>query len=105
MVTGLAPKENMDPSRQTHFLASINNTAITVLLSKTLPKKLDEAMRRAIQLEAGFQLSEGVNMARKINIMQVEVNETEVVKDTRARSNICWGCWEIGHFYKEAIQR
>ena len=29
MVTGLAPKENMDPSRWTHFLASINNTAIT----------------------------------------------------------------------------
>ena len=65
MVTGLAPKENMDPSRWTYFLASINNTAITdkVLRSKTLPRNLDEAMSRAIQLEAGFQLSEGVNMA------------------------------------------
>ena len=65
MVTGLAPKENMDPSRWTHFLASINNTAITdkVLQSKTLPRNLDEAMSRAIQKEAGFQLSEGVNMA------------------------------------------
>ena len=103
MVTGLAPKENMDPSRWTHFLASINNTAITdkVLRSKTLPKNLDEAMSRAIWLEAGFQLSEGVNMAQKINIMQAEINETEVVKDTRARSNICWGCGEIGHFYKD----
>ena len=100
MVTGLAPKENMDPSRWTHFLASTSNTAITdkVLCSKTLPKNLDEAMSRAIQLEAGFQLSEGVNMARKINIMQVEVNETDIVKDTRAQSNICWGCGEIGHF-------
>ena len=58
-------------------------------------------MSRAIQLEAGFQLSEGVNMARKINIMQAEINETEVEKDTRARSNICWGCGEIGHFYKD----
>ena len=103
MVTGLAPKENMDPSRWTHFLASIDNTAITdkVLHSKTLPKNLDEAMSRATQLEAGFQLSEGVNMARKINIMQAEINETEVMKDTRARSNICWGCGEIGHFYKD----
>ena len=102
MVTGLAPKENMDPSRWTHFLASINNMAITdkVLRSKTLPKNLDEAMSRVIQIEAGFQLSKGVNMARKINIMQAQVNETEVVKDTRARSNICWGCGEIGHFYK-----
>ena len=46
MVTGLAPKENLDPSQWTHFLASINNTAITdkVLHSKTLLKNLDEAM-------------------------------------------------------------
>ena len=103
MVTGLAPKENMDPSRWTHFLASINNTTITdkVLCSKTLIKNLDEAMSQAIQLEAGFQLSEGVNMARKINIMQAEINETEIMKDMRARSNICWGCGEIGHFYKD----
>ena len=103
MVTGLAPKENMDPSRWTHFLASINNAAITdkVLRSKTLPRNLDEAMSRVIQLEAGFQLSEGIDMARRVNIMQAEVNETEVVKGTQARSNICWGCGEIGHFYKD----
>ena len=103
MVTGLAPKENMDPSRWTHFLASINNTAITdkVLRSKTLPKNLDEAISRAIQLEVGFQLSEGVNMARRVNIMQAEINETEVKKDLRARSNICWGCGEVGHFYRD----
>ena len=31
-------------------------------------------MKKAIQLEAGFQLSEGVNMARRINVMQAEVN-------------------------------
>ena len=46
-------------------------------------------MSRAIQLKVGFQLSEGVNMAQKINIMQAEINETEVMKDTKARSNIC----------------
>ena len=33
--------------------------------------------------------------------MQAEVNETEVVKDTSARSNIFWGCGKIGHFYKD----
>ena len=26
--------------------------------------------------------------------MQAEINETEVVKDTRDKSNICWGCGE-----------
>ena len=58
-------------------------------------------MSRVIQLEARFQLSEGVNMARRVNIMQAKVNETEVVKDTWATSNICWGCGKIGHFYKD----
>ena len=102
MVTGLAPKENMDPSRWTHFLASINNTAITdkVLRSKTLPRNLDEAMSKAIQLEAGFQLSEGVNMARWVNIMQAKINETEVIKEARAHSNICWGCGDRS-FYRD----
>ena len=33
--------------------------------------------------------------------MQAEVNKTEVVKDTQTSSNICWGCGEIGHFYKD----
>ena len=46
MVTGLAPKENMELSQWIHFLASINNTTIIdkVLHSKTLPKNLDKAM-------------------------------------------------------------
>ena len=39
-------------------------------------------MSRVIQLEAGFQLSEGVKMAQRVNIMQAKVNKTEVVKDT-----------------------
>ena len=33
--------------------------------------------------------------------MQAEINETEVIKDTRACSNICWGCGEIGSFYRD----
>ena len=33
--------------------------------------------------------------------MQAEVNETEVVKDTWVKSNICWGCGEKGYFYKD----
>ena len=75
MVTGLNPNENVDPSRWTRFLASVNNTTITdkVLHGKALPRNLEEAMKKAIQLEAGFQLSEGVNMARQINFMQAEI--------------------------------
>ena len=100
MVTGLNPNKNVDPLRWTRFLASINNTAITdkVLHGKTLPCNLEDAMKRAIQLEAGFQLSEGVHMAKRINVMQAEVNEMETGKDPQAQSNHCYGCGEIGHF-------
>ena len=58
-------------------------------------------MKCAMQLEAGFQLSEGVNMTRRVNVMNVETEETDEIQDTRARANRCWGCGEIGHFYKD----
>ena len=48
-----------------------------------------------------FNFSEGVNMARKMTIMNVNVeNEEEVnyVRDARARSNACFKCGEMGHF-------
>ena len=105
MATGLNPNKSIDPSRWTCFLASINNTAITdkVLHGKTLPRNLEEAIKKAIQLEAGFQLSEGVNMARQINVMQAEVSEVEMPRDPRARSNHCYGCRELGHFYRDCV--
>ena len=101
MVTGLNLNENMDPSRWTQFLTSINNTAITnkVLRGKTLPRNLEEAMKKAIQLEAGFQLSKGVNMAQRIKVMQAKVNKVDTLKDPQAQSNHCYGCGELGHFY------
>ena len=103
MVTNLSPRENVDPSRWTRFLSSIRNAAITdkILCSKTLPTSLEDAMKHAMQLEAGFQLSEGVNMTRRINILAVETEEAGEIQDTRARANKCWGCGEIGHFYKD----
>ena len=52
-------------------------------------------------MEAGFQLLEGVNMARWVNITQAEINETKLIKDARVHSNVCWGCGEIVHFYRD----
>ena len=44
-------------------------------------------MKCAMQLEAGFQFSEGVNITRKVNIMNVETEEADDIQDTRARAN------------------
>ena len=46
-------------------------------------------------------MSEGVNMAQKTSIMNVNVEEDDEVnfiKDARARSNACFKCGEMGYF-------
>ena len=92
-----------DPSRWFRFLTSIANTSIAdkVTRSKTLPHNLQECFEKALEYEASFQLSEGVNMAQKTTIMNVNVEEEDkvnFVKDARARSNACFKCGEMGHF-------
>ena len=57
-----------------------------------------------MKLEASLQLSEGVNMARRTTIMNVDVDpeeEINLIKDVRARSNACYKCGEMGHFQRD----
>ena len=87
-------------------MTSITNTSIAdkVTRSKTLPHNLQQCFEKALEYEASFQLSEGVNMAHKMTIMNVNVeNEEEVnlVRDARARSNACYKCGEMGHFQRD----
>ena len=69
--------------------------------SKTLPHNLQQCFEKALEYEASFQLSECVNMAQKMTIMNVNVEEDDevnFVKYVRARSNACFKCGEMGHF-------
>ena len=84
-------------------MTSITNTSIAdkVTRSKTLSHNLQQCFENALEYEASFQLSKGVNMARKMTIMNVNVEEEDevnFVKDARARSNTCFKCGEMGHF-------
>ena len=95
--------QDTDPSRWFRFLTSITNTSIAdkVTRSKTLPHNLQQCFEKALEYEASFQLSEGVNMAQKMTIMNVNVendDEVNLVRDARARSNACYKCGEMGHF-------
>ena len=92
-----------DPSRWFRFLTSITNTSIAdkVTRGKTLPHNLQQCFEKALEYEASFQLSEGVNMAQKTTIMNVNVEEEDeinLVKDARARSNACIKCGKMGYF-------
>ena len=87
-------------------LYSITNTSIAdkVTRSKTLPYNLQQCFKKALEYEASFQLSEGVNMAQKTTIMNVNMEEEDkvnFVKDAQARSNACYKCGEMGHFQQD----
>ena len=95
-----------DPSRWFRFLTSITNATITdkITQSEFLPLNLQQCFEKALRLEASLQLSEGVNMARKTTVMNIEVDtddEVNLIKDVRARSNACYKCGEIGHFQRD----
>ena len=95
-----------DPSRWFRFLTSITNTTIAdkITRSEFLPQNLQQCFEDALRLEASLQLSEGVNMARRTTIMNVEVDtddEVNLIKDVRARSNACYKCGEMGHFQRD----
>ena len=62
---------------------------------------MQQCFENALEYEASFQLSKGVNMAQKMTIMNVNVeveDKVNFVKDARARSNACFKCDEMGHF-------
>ena len=51
-------------------------------------------------LEAGYQLSEGVSLARSPEVMQIqEVEEVDEISagQKRSRDVVCWYCGEKGH--------
>ena len=69
-----------------------------------MPQNLQQCFEKALRLEASLQLSEGVNMAQKTTIMNVNVedeDEVNLIKDAEARSNACYKCGEVGHFQQD----
>ena len=97
---------DMDPSRWFRFLTSIMNTTITdkITRSDSLPQNLQQCFEKALRLEASLHLSEGVNMAWRTMVMNINLEENEeinLIKDARARLNACYKCGEVGHFQRD----
>ena len=76
----------MDPSTWFRFLTNITNTTIAdkITRSESLPQNLQQCFEKALGLEASLQLSEGVNMARKTTVMNIDLEgdeEINLIKD------------------------
>ena len=82
------------------------NTIIAdkITRSESLPQNLQQCFEKALRLEASLQLSEGVNMAWRTMVMNINLEgdeEINLIKDARARSNACYKCGEVGHFQRD----
>ena len=102
-VIGKTAAEDTDPTHIIRFLGMMTNSEIArKITQKGIPKgmTLGQAITRAIELEAGYQLSEGVSLARPPEVMQIqEVEEVDEigVGQKRSRAVVCWQCGEKGH--------
>ena len=101
--TGKTAAEDTDPTHIIRFLGMMTNSEIArKITQKGIPEgmTLGQAFTRAIELEAGYQLSKGVSLARPPEIMQVqEIKEVDEIGagQRRSRDVVCWQCREKGH--------
>ena len=107
MATGKTAAEDTDPTHIIRFPGMMTNSEIArKITQKGIPEgmTLGQAFTRAIELEAGYQLSEGVSLARPPEIMQVqeieEVDEKGAIQ-RRSRDVVCWECGEKGHLQRD----
>ena len=109
--TGKTAAEDTDPTHIIRFLGMMTNSEIArKITQKGIPEgmTLGQAFTRAIELEAGYQLSEGVSLARPPEIMQVqEIEEIDEIAalQRRFKDVVCWGCREKGHLYRDCPHR
>ena len=101
--TGKSVTEDTDPTHIIRFLGMMSNSEIArKITQKGIPEgmTLGQAFTEAIELEASYQLSEGVSLARPTEVMQVqEVEEVDEIGtgQRKSRDVVCWQCGEKGH--------
>ena len=111
VVTGKTTAEDTDPTHIIRFLGMMTNSEIArKITQKGIPEgmTLGQAFTWAIELEAGYQLSEGVSLARPPEIMQVqEIDEVDEIAalQRRLKDVVCWGCGEKGHLHRDCPHR
>ena len=109
--TGKTAAEDTDPTHIIRFLGMMTNSEIArKITQKGIPEgmTLGQAFIRVIELEAGYQLSEGVSLARPPEVMQIqEVEEVDDIgaEQNRSRDVVCWQYGEKGHLQWDCLYK
>ena len=96
--TGKTAAKDTDPTHIIRFLGMMTNSEIARKITQkgiTKGMTLGQAFTRAIELEADYQLSEGVSLARPPEVMQIqEVEEVGEIGagQKRSRDVVYWQC-------------
>ena len=96
--TGKTAAEDTDPTHIIRFLGMMTNSEI----ARKITQKgiLEEMTLGQAFTREGYQLSEGVSLARPTEIMQVQkVEEVDEIGlgQRRSKDVVCWQCGEKGH--------
>ena len=79
----LTVHENTDPVRIYHFVVSINNTTIADKIMKQVrdaPRILQDALKKALTLEASIQLTEHVHLGRPQVCRSQQIHHSQVIR-------------------------
>ncbi|MCG8626105.1 MAG: hypothetical protein MJE68_29420, partial [Proteobacteria bacterium] len=112
MTTGRLPDQEHDMSHIVQFLSAIRNSKISKRIAEQrIPEDmtLQDLFMKALDLEAGFQMSEGVIQKREAETIMEMTSSNEQEEEIqemgpRARTNTrgsCYGCGQKGHFYRD----
>ena len=110
-VTGKTAAEDTDATHIIRFLGMMTNSEIArKITQKGIPEEmtLGQTFTRAIELEAGYQLSQGVSLARPPEVMQVqEIEEVDEIGAGQRRTSdvVCWQCGEKGHLQCDYLHK
>ena len=105
--TGKTATEDTDTTHIIRFLEMMTNSEIARKITQNgIPEGmiLGQAFTRAIELEAGYQLSEGFSLARPPEVTQIQkVEEVDEIGtgQKRSRDVVCWQRGERGHLQRD----
>ena len=110
ITTNRSPEQEYDVTHIVQFLSAIRNSKISKRIAEQrIPEgmTLQELFMKALDFEAGLQMSEGVTQKQESEIFEmteepsVEEDLNEIGPKPRELKGSCYHCGQKGHYFKD----